>query len=185
MGKSFFVFVDYDLAVEQLGVAHRAQHARWTLMSGGSEAVPALKRGLSHANPRVREACCVVLDHHLEQDCIPDLMANLDHEDAGVRAWAIHALACDRCKEGSCRPGEGDTLPRAMNMMLSDPDPRVRAFAIALVGEAVHRYEPAVDALRQALETEPSAGNRKMIRWWLPGGPRFERTKPRPARVAH
>ena len=152
-------------------------------MAGASAAVPALKRGLSHANPRVREACCVVLDHHLEQDCIPDLMANLDHEDAGVRAWAVHALACDRCKEGSCRPGEGDTLPIAIKMMLHDPHSMVRARAIGLVGEAFHRYPAAVQALEAALRTEPSPGNRKIIRWWLPGGPRFERTKPRQARA--
>lgn len=170
---------DFDLAVEHLGVPHRAKHARWTLMYGGAESVPALKRGLSHPNPRVREACCVVLDHHLEEDCIPDLMANLDHEDVGVRAWALHALACDRCKEGTCRPGEGDTLPLAIRMMLEDPSSLVRARAIALVGEAVHRSPDAIDALLRALETEPSPGNRKIIRWWIPGGPRYERTKPK------
>jgi len=174
--------VDYDMAVEHLGVAHRAKAARWTLMLGGSSAVPAVKRGLSHPNPRVREACCIVLDHHLESDCIPDLMANLDHDDAGVRGWAIHAMACDRCKEGSCRPGESDTLPIVIKMMLEDRDATVRARAIALVGEAVHRHAEAVGALQRALDTEPVAANRKIIRWWLPGGPRYERTKPKPAR---
>jgi HEAT repeat protein len=173
---------DYDLAVEHLGVAHRAKDARWTLMFGGADAVPALKRGLSHPNPRVREACCVVLDHHLEPDCIPDLMANLVHDDAGVRGWAIHAMACDRCKEGSCRPAENDTLPIAVEMMLGDPDATVRARAIALVGEAVHRHPDVIDALERALDTEPSAANRKIIRWWLPGGPRYVRTKPKSSR---
>ena len=176
--------VSYDIAVEDLGVPHRAKYAQRTLMAGGSDAVPALKRGLSHPNPRVREACCVVLDHHLEADCIPDLLANLDHQDAGVRAWAIHALACDRCKEGTCRPGEGDTLPLAIKMMLEDPDANVRARAIALVGEAVHRNPAAGEALQRALDEEAVAGNRKIIRWWLPGGPRYERTKPKAARLA-
>ena len=175
--------IHYDQAVEHLGVPHRADDARRSLMAAGAHAVPALKRGLSHPNPRVREACCVVLDHHLEPDCIPDLMANLDHDDAGVRAWAIHALACDRCKEGSCRPGESDTLPIAIDMMLGDADGTVRARAIALVGEAVHRDPQAVPALQRALDSEPVAANRKIIGWWLPGGPRYERTKPKPARA--
>ncbi|HEX4821865.1 MAG TPA: HEAT repeat domain-containing protein [Acidimicrobiales bacterium] len=175
--------VDHDRTVEHLGVAHRAKDARWSLMLAGIDAVPALKRGLSHPNPRVREACCVVLDHHLEPDCIPDLIANLHHDDAGVRGWALHALACDRCKEGSCRPGESDTVPIAVRMMLEDPDASVRARAIGLVGEAVHRHPAAVDALERALDKEPAAGNRKIIRWWLPGGPRYERTKPKPTRA--
>jgi len=175
--------IDYDLAVEYLGVAHRAKDARWTLMLGGTDAVPALKLGLSHANPRVREACCVVLDHHLEQDCIPELMANLDHDDAGVRGWAIHALACDRCKEGTCRPAETDTLPVAIQMMLEDPDATVRARAIALVGESVHRHPEVIVELQGALDTESVAANRKILRWWLPGGPRYERTKPKAPRI--
>jgi hypothetical protein len=180
--QSCVVTIGFDLAVEYLGVAHRAKHARWTLMLGGTDAVPALKRGLSHANPRVREACCVVLDHYLEPDCIPDLMANLDHDDAGVRGWAIHALACDRCKEGSCRPVDTDTLPVATKMMLEDSDATVRARAIALVGESVHRHPEVVAALRRALGTESEPANRKILRWWLPGGPRYERTKPKSPR---
>jgi HEAT repeat protein len=172
------VIVDYERAVEDLGVPHRATHARRDLMDAGAAAVPALRRGLSHDDPRVREGCCVVLDHHLEEGCIPDLLANLDHEDPGVRGWAIHALACDRCKEGTCRPGEQDTLPRAVRMMLDDPDAGVRARAIALVGETVHRRPEVVEALRRALGAETNTTNRKIIRWWLPGGPRYERTRP-------
>lgn len=170
---------DFESLVENLGIPHRARDAHWTLLDAGSRAVPALKRGLSHPDPAVRVAVCVLLDHCLEEDCIPDLRANLTHEHEEVRAWAIHALACDRCKEGSCRPGEDDTLPIAVDMMLHDPSQLVRARAIALVGESVHRRPASVDALRQALEAEPNPGNRKIIRWWLPGGPRFERTKPR------
>lgn len=174
---------DFDSLVENLGIPHRAKHAHWTLLGAGVQAVPALKQGLSHPNPAVRAAVCVILDHCLEEDCIPDLRANLTHDDEEVRAWAIHALACDRCKEGSCRPGEDDTIPIAVDMMLNDPSALVRSRAIALVGESVHRRPASIDALRQALEIEPSPGNRKIIRWWLPGGPRFERTKPkRPAR---
>jgi hypothetical protein len=92
---------------------------------------------------------------------------------------AMHALACDRCREGTCRSAEGDAVPLAMSMMVDDPDSQVRAQAITVVGESVHRHSDAVAALRQALAAEPDPTNRKIIRWWLPGGPRFERTRPR------
>ena len=170
---------DFESLIENLRIPHRAKQAYWTLLGAGSRAVPALKKGLSHPDAKVRVAVCGILDHSLEEDCIPDLRANLTHEDEAVRAWALHALACDRCKEGSCRPGENDTIPVAVDMMLHDPSPLVRCKAIALVGESVHRRPASIDALREALEIESSPGNRKIIRWWLPGGPRFERTKPR------
>ena len=170
---------DFDSLIENLRIPHRARHAYRALLSAGGQAVPALKKGLSHPDPEVRVAVCGILDHSLEEECIPDLRANLTHNHEAVRAWAIHALACDRCKEGSCRPGEDDTIPIAIDMMLNDPSPLVRSKAIALVGESVHRRPASIDALRQAVDAEPNAGNRKVIRWWLPGGPRFERTKPR------
>ena len=170
---------DFDSQVENLGIPHRAKKAHWALLAAGSKAVPALKKGLSHPDPTVRVAVCIILDHTLEEDCIPDLRANLTHEHEEVRAWAVHALACDRCKEGSCRPGEDDTVPLIVDMMRNDPSAIVRSRAIALVGESVHRRPELIDALRDALETEPHPANRKIIRWWLPGGPRFERTKPK------
>jgi hypothetical protein len=170
---------DFESLIENLGIPHRAKDAYWRLLTAGSRAVPALKQGLAHPNPKVRVAVCGILDHSLEEDCIPDLRENLTHESPEVRAWALHALACDRCKEGSCRPGEDDTIPLAVDMMLNDPSALVRCRAIALVGESVHRRPASVDALRAALESEMHGGNRKIIRWWLPGGPRFERTKPK------
>jgi HEAT repeat protein len=175
---------DFDLAVEHLGVPHRAKDARWTLMFGGADAVPALKRGLRHDNARVREGCCIVLDHHLDEGCLPDLIANLEHPDEVVRGWAIHALACDRCKEGSCRPAEGDVVPMVIRMLLDDPSDHVRCRAAGLIGEAVHRHPDALPAIQRALETETSPGNRKILRWFVPGGPRYERTKPKPSRIS-
>jgi hypothetical protein len=47
-----------------------------------------------------------VLDHFLDEAALPELIENLRDEDDLVRARAMHALACDRCKEGACRSGE-------------------------------------------------------------------------------
>jgi hypothetical protein len=67
--------------------------------------------------------------------------------------------------------------------MVEDPDPHVRARAIGLVGGAVHRSPEALAAILGALDTETHPANRKILRWHVPGGVRYERTKPRPSRV--
>ena len=100
-------------------------------MAAGSAATPAVRRGLQHDNPALRQACCKILDHFLDADALPELMDNLDHSDATVHGWAMHALACDRCKEGACRPGEDDSLPIAIRLLHDDPDQHVRQQAAA------------------------------------------------------
>ncbi len=95
-------------------------------MAAGAECTPALRSGLRHPNPVVRARCCVVLDHFLDASALPELIANLDHENEHVRRWALHALECDRCKEGECRPGEDDVVPIALRMLAEDPSRRVR-----------------------------------------------------------
>src|SRR5947208_16632545 len=96
--------VDFDRIVDDLAIEQRAH------MAAGTTATPAVRRGLRHAVPAVRARCCAVLDHFLDADAIPELVENLDHEDPWVRMGAIHALGCDRCKEGECRPMEHDVI---------------------------------------------------------------------------
>jgi HEAT repeats len=114
--------VDFDRLIEDLGIEHRARAATRLLMAAGMSATPAVRRGLKHRNPRVRARCCGVLDHFLDADAIPELMDNLGHDDPEVRLMAMHALGCDRCKEGSCRPAEDDVVAAAMRLLAHDPD---------------------------------------------------------------
>ena len=145
-------------------------------MEAGDLAVPALRTGLSHPSNAVRVGCCIVLDHYLDESCIPALMENLDHPYPTVRTWALHALACERCKEGECRPGEDDVVPIAIRMLRTDPDRYVRKQAVELIGPAVHRRREVADALAQARDNDPDPLVRKVAAWWAPGGPRYERT---------
>jgi hypothetical protein len=46
-----------------------------------------------------------------------------------VRAWALHALACDHCKEGDCRLDEDETVPVALRMLKEDRSRKVRTMA--------------------------------------------------------
>jgi len=169
---------DYDRMVADFCVPHRAKYAFRRLMAAGTECTPALKRGLSHEDARVRSGCCRVLDHYLDKEAIPELITNLKHENSEVRASALHALACDRCKKGVCRPGEGDSVPLAIEMLQQDPSRGVRMQAVDLLGPSVHRSEQALQAIETAFREDPHPAVRKVASWWIPGGPRFVRTKP-------
>ena len=165
-----------DDVVRDLAHRHRHKQSLQTLMAAGP-AAPA-----AHPDPQVRIGCCKVLDHYLDDAALPELIANLRHEHAGVRSWALHALACDRCKEGACRPAEDEVMPIAIELLLNDPGRHVRQMAAGLVGLAVHRRADAGRAIARAAADDPHPAVRKVARWFVPGGPRYERSKPKARR---
>ena len=167
--------MDYDRLVEELAIKHRAKAAQACLMAAGPAASEALRRGLLNDNPDVRVGCCVVLDHHLDEAALPELMANLDHPEDKVRMWALHALACDRCKEGACRPGEDDVIPTAMRMLAEDRSRRVRTMAVQMLGPAAPRRADVSAALERARDTDSHPVVRKVAGWHAPGGPLYRR----------
>lgn len=176
MVESSEMMEEYWQHVENLAVEHRAKAALRALMAAGSAATPVLRRGLQHANPVVRAGCCIVLDHFLDEAALPELMANLDHDDERVRGWALHALACDRCKEGACRPGEDEVVPITVRMLAEDPSRRVRAQAVHLLGNsAAARRQEVVEVLERTRDTDPDPNVRKIARRYAPGGAIYER----------
>jgi hypothetical protein len=176
------VRADYDRTVAELGIKHRADAAARMLMAAGMDATPAVRRGLLHADAQVRARCCGILDHFMDDEAIPALLKNLDDPDSKVRLMAMHALACDRCKEGACRPAENDVVEAAMRLLTDDPDRHVRTQAAHALGRAVHRRADAKEALVLAHETDADPLVRKVAGWCCPGGSIFERLRPRPVR---
>ena len=126
---------------------------------------PAVRGGPRHENADVRHRRCLFLDHFITQEAMDDLLAVLSDPDARVRSSALHALACDRCKEGSCLPTEATVLPRAIALLATDPDAHVRAHAIGLVGRWVHTSPAAEVALLRAMRSDSSAAVRKKAGW--------------------
>lgn len=173
---------DPERLVEDLALVHREKQALRGLMAAGPAATPALRRGLRHAQSRVRVGCCKVLDHFMDAEAVPELIQNLDHPDAEVRLWAVHALACDRCKEGECRPGEDQAIPIAAHMLADDESRHVRSMAAHMLGPSVYRSAAARAALERARDTDPHPMVRKVAGWYAPGGPIYRRLEPRPAR---
>jgi hypothetical protein len=97
--------------------------------------------GLRHQSPAVRQYCCAFLDHFLVPEVLPDLIAMLHDPEPAVRRTTLHTLACDRCKEGACRPVEAEVLPEALRLLFEDANAHVRAMAIELVGLYVHSIQ--------------------------------------------
>ncbi|GHI02516.1 hypothetical protein Scel_08370 [Streptomyces cellostaticus] len=165
-----------------MGDPQRAVAAHRELLRRGEDALGAVRAGLRHRNPAVREGCCRLLDHLVDTDSMGLLIAMADDPDARVRTAALHALACDRCKGDTCAPGADRVLEPALRRLASDPDPHVRAMAAELVGKFVHTEVRAVTALETSHAQDPSPAVRKKAGWFTPGGTVYERTAPRASR---
>jgi len=160
----------------ELAIPHRAKAAYRALLKAGPDALPMMRRGLKHENADVRFWCCQYLDRFLEHEVMGELITMLDDADPRVRLATLHTLACDRCKEGDCRPEEAAVLPRAIGLLEGDPDDHVRAMALEVVGRFVHGSEAAVNALAAAATDDSSPTVRKKAKWYVPGGAIYRRT---------
>jgi len=169
----------YNSLISKLAIPHHAGAAYRALLSAGLDALSAIREGLRHENANVRLRCCLFLDHFITQETMDDLVMMLSDPDARVRLSALHALACDRCKEGSCRPIEAKVLPRAMALLATDPDAHVRAHAIGLVGRWVHTNPDVEAALLLTMRSDASAAVRKKAGWLVPGGTIYRKTAPK------
>jgi HEAT repeat protein len=154
---------DFDGWVAQLANSERRQRAKIHLREAGRPALPAVRRGMHHPKPMVRRLCASILDHLADEAAFVDLVAALDDEDPGVLKRALHALACDACKENECRPGEELFVPRALEL-LHHPDADVRASAIDTLGKVVARRPDVADALTEVAHHDRDSGLRGMAR---------------------
>jgi HEAT repeat protein len=174
---------DYFAWVERLTIPHHEKEAMWHLILSGPDALPFVRAGLASADARVRVGCTKVLDHLVDDEALDDLIAMVTDESAEVRAWALHALACERCKENGCTPSMADVLPAALDRLRNDADHHVRSHALGVVSQYVHVDEDALGAVIEAHEHDPNPGVRKKAGWFVPGGVRYEKTKPRARNV--
>jgi HEAT repeat protein len=159
---------DFDGWVAQLANSERRQRAKLHLRGAGQPALPAVRRGMHHPKPIVRRLCTSILDHLADEAAFVDLVAALDDDDPEVLKRALHALACDRCKENDCRPGEELFVPRAL-ALLHHPDADVRASAIDTLGKVVDRRPDVARALVAVAEHDPNGGLRGMARHRVAG----------------
>jgi HEAT repeat protein len=172
--------MDYLQDINDLLVKHRADEARRRLYNAGPLALPAIRSALRHESAEVRWFACGFFDHFLDEEALPELIRRLDDEDARVRERALHTLACERCKEGECRPGEEMYLPTVLKMLESDPSPHLRRGAINLLFQIVHRSAQASAALERARDEDPAPDVRAYAATRAPRGVMWRRTSPNP-----
>lgn len=156
-----------DELFDRLSVEHLSTfvHQKLWRMGAGDNGV--LRRGLKHPDARVRAVCATMLDHFLDDRAVDEVVACLDDPDARVRARALHTLGCDRCKEGSCRPGEAAFVPTAIRLAREDPDPSVRTTAIETLARSSARQSDSVLAvLGAASGQDPDLRVRKVAARW-------------------
>jgi HEAT repeat protein len=149
--------------VNQLGHSSRRRGAKIHLLSSGSPALPALRRGLHHPKAIVRQQCVRIFDRLVDEESLPDLVVALDDDDPGVCASALHSLACDGCKQNECRPGEALWVPKAIEL-LRHPDPDLRAAAIDALLKMASRRPDIAAVLLAAAERETDKGLRSKAR---------------------
>ena len=155
---------DYDGWVARLAHPSRRQEAKWYLRAAGAAALPAIRRGLQHRKAIVRRTCVNLLDALVDEESLPDLVGALDDDDPTVASRALHALACEACKTGACRPDEDLFVPRALELLRSSPNPDIRANAVNALGRIAHRRPDVAEALITAAEHDPSPGVRNIAR---------------------
>lgn len=154
-GTDVIAHLDDDELLDRLLVEHHAKAAFWLLWDRASKDNTGVRRGLRHPDASVRSACCRILDHFLDDAALDDVVARLDDPAADVRAWALHTLGCDRCKEGTCRPGGDVVVDAALRLLAGDPDGRVRAVAADVLGRlAAAGHERILAALAAARDDD-------------------------------
>lgn len=149
--------------VARLGSALAGErHAAWLeLLDLGPSARNAVVDGLRDASWQVRRWCALWLDHHADPESLQALIPLLRDPKSQVRLFAVHAIACDRCKQGE---NPIDAVPLLMERICGDESIRVRRHATAML--AFQHAHPDLEGFFQdLLATETDAKLRKHAGW--------------------
>ena len=121
------------------------------LMKLGTGALPALREGLRSENWQVRRWSAICLDRVADADALGGLVPLLRDPKSKVRLWAVHAIACDHCKDDVECPV--DVVPLMIERIETDESIRVRRMAVIML--ATDFADPrAVPVLERILREE-------------------------------
>jgi HEAT repeat protein len=118
--------------VESFATSPRRFDVYQSLVALGTDALPALRAGLHHADWRVRQWSAICLDRVADPDTLRDLIPLLRDHKPQVRLWAVHSLACNHCKEEVRCPV--DVVPLLIERVQTDDQIRVRRMAVIMLG---------------------------------------------------
>ena len=106
----------------------------FALYARGEEVLPVIRKGFQNADWQVRRWCALFADKFADSETLHALVPLLDDPKSQVRLWAVHALACETCKDGS---NPIDAVPLLLDRIKMDKSLKVRRQAVAML--AHHR----------------------------------------------
>lgn len=116
----------------------------------GLPAREAVVEGLKHGHWQVRRWCAIWLDHYADTESLHALIPLLNDPKSAVRMFAVHSLACDRCKTGE---NPIDVVPLMMERIANDESIRVRRHAVMMLAYQ-HAHPDLESYFQQLLDTE-------------------------------
>lgn len=128
------------------------------LYARGRRVLPAVRRGLAHPNADVRRWCAIFADNFADAETLQALVPLLYDPHPAVRRWAVHALACEPCKDGPCPL---DAVPLLLERIAEDASLRVRRQAVAMLAHHVAPDARALPVLARLHASDPDARLRR------------------------
>jgi hypothetical protein len=155
----------HDLVARLANEGERRDLVYAQLAEYGPEALDAVREGLRHGNPEVRRWCALWFDHNATPEALPELIPLLRDPKSKVRLFALHSLACDRCKTGD---NPVDAVPLLIERIQQDPSIRVRRHATMMLG-LMYAHPDLLGFFQQLLDTEtdPKLHKHAGIGWFL------------------
>jgi HEAT repeat protein len=150
------------------------------LLEQGPSARGAVLEGLRHANWEVRRWCAIWLDHHADPESLAALVPLLRDPKSKVRLFAVHSIACERCKTGE---NPLDVVPLLIERIRLDESIRVRRHAVAMLASQ-HAHPDLEGFFQELLDTETDAKLHKHAGIGLMMCRRPDLTVPQAARLA-
>ncbi len=123
------------------------------LLEAGFPAREAVREGLQHGSWQVRRWCAIWLDHHADLESLHALVPLLRDPKSKVRLFALHSLACERCKAGE---NPIDVVPLLIERIRYDESIRVRRHAVAMLASQ-HAHPDLEGFFQELLDTETDA----------------------------
>lgn len=125
--------MNYHTLVSTFGTSDGVERfaAYEQLVAHGTDALPAIRAGLRSDDWRIRHWSAICMDRVADENAYDDLIPLLSDPHPKVRLWAVHALACDHCKDDVSCPI--DVVPLLIERIRTDQSMRVRRMAVIML----------------------------------------------------
>lgn len=122
-----------------------------SLYGRGHAALQAVREGLRSDDWNIRRWCALFVDNFADGDTLRALVPLLEDPKAQVRAWAVHSLACEVCKDG---PNPIDAVPLLLERIERDDSLKVRRQAVAMLAHHRSPDERVIPTFERILAEE-------------------------------